>query len=89
MDNTHHRLKLITIYSMAALWLVLISAPAASGADKTPGDATPKEAHESYLGDGILKEGEDTEAELARAVQNPVADMISVPFQNNTNFNMS
>jgi hypothetical protein len=28
------------------------------------------------------------EGELAKAAQNPVADMISVPFQNNTNFNV-
>jgi hypothetical protein len=38
-------------------------------------------------GDGIIEPGEDATAELARAVQNPVASMISVPFQNNTNFN--
>ena len=89
MDKTHNRLKVIAVFRMAALWLVLalISAPTAAGADKAPGDEKHKEGHESYLGDGILKEGEDTEAELARAVQNPVADMISVPFQNNTNFN--
>lgn len=29
---------------------------------------------------------EQTEAELAKAAQNPVADMISLPFQSNTNF---
>jgi hypothetical protein len=28
------------------------------------------------------------EADLARATQNPVSDLISVPFQNNTNFNV-
>lgn len=37
-------------------------------------------------GDGIIDPGEDETAELARAVQNPVASLISVPFQNNTNF---
>jgi hypothetical protein len=31
---------------------------------------------------------ENTEADLAKAAQNPVADMISLPFQNNTNFNV-
>ena len=31
---------------------------------------------------------EESAADLARASQNPVADMISLPFQNNTNFNM-
>ncbi len=38
-------------------------------------------------GDGIIEAGEDATAELARAAQNPVASMISVPFQNNMNFN--
>jgi hypothetical protein len=35
---------------------------------------------------GQSEESRDTEA-LARASQNPIANMISVPFQNNTNFN--
>ena len=39
-------------------------------------------------GDGIIEAGEDETDELARAVQNPVASLISVPFQNNTNFNV-
>lgn len=30
-----------------------------------------------------------TAEELAKAVQNPVANLISVPFQNNTNFNLA
>lgn len=38
------------------------------------------------LGDGIIEPGEDSTEELARAVQNPVASLISLPFQNNTNF---
>jgi hypothetical protein len=38
-------------------------------------------------GDGIIEVGENETDELARAAQNPVASMISVPFQNNTNFN--
>ncbi len=38
-------------------------------------------------GDGIIEPGENETDELARAVQNPVASMISLPFQNNTNFN--
>lgn len=37
-------------------------------------------------GDGIIDPGKNEQAELARAVQNPVASLISVPFQNNTNF---
>lgn len=38
-------------------------------------------------GDGIVDPGEDETAELARAVQNPIASLISLPFQNNTDFN--
>ena len=38
-------------------------------------------------GDGIIEPGENETAELARAAQNPLASMISLPFQNNTNFN--
>ena len=38
--------------------------------------------------DGHLDPGENEVAELARSAQNPLADMISVPFQNNTNFNV-
>ena len=37
-------------------------------------------------GDGIIEASEDETEELARAVQNPVASLISLPFQNNTNF---
>ena len=42
---------------------------------------------ENEDGDGIIEPGENETDELARAVQNPVASLISVPFQNNTNFN--
>jgi len=41
---------------------------------------------ESTRGDGIIDPGEDESAELARAVQNPLASLISVPFQYNTTF---
>jgi hypothetical protein len=77
------------MYRMAALWmaLLLVGAPMAARADKAPGYEKYKEGYEGFVGDGILKGGEDEEAELARAVQNPVADMISLPFQNSTNFN--
>ena len=36
-----------------------------------------------YDGDGIVDE-----ADLARAAQNPIADLISLPFQNNANFDV-
>ena len=37
-------------------------------------------------GDGVIEPGENKREELARASQNPMANMISVPIQNNTNF---
>ncbi len=46
----------------------------------------PQHSIAQQTGDGIIEPGEDETAELARAAQNPVANMISVPFQNNTNF---
>ena len=33
-------------------------------------------------------QGDQEEGDLAKATQNPVADLISVPFQNNTNYNI-
>jgi hypothetical protein len=43
-------------------------------------------AQDTADGDGIFEPGENPEEELAKAAQNPVADLISLPFQNNTNF---
>ena len=37
-------------------------------------------------GDGVIESGEEETGELARSAQNPVANLISVPFQNNTSF---
>jgi hypothetical protein len=37
-------------------------------------------------GDGIIEPGENETAELARAAQNPIANMISLPLQNNTSY---
>jgi len=52
-----------------------------------PSLAEEEGGYKGYLGDGKIQAGEDETAELARAVQNPIADLISLPFQNNTNFN--
>jgi hypothetical protein len=43
-------------------------------------------AQDTADGGGIIEAGENLEEELAKAAQNPVADLISLPFQNNTNF---
>ena len=48
--------------------------------------ASASEASGSEDGDGIIEPGEDEIAELARATQNPVADLISLPFQYNVFF---
>lgn len=37
--------------------------------------------------DDTVQPAQDRAAELAKAAQNPIADLISLPFQNNTNFN--
>jgi hypothetical protein len=73
--------------SMLRIALVLITLSLFGATTNTPVCAADEKARYGYLGDGIIQEGDDATAELARAAQNPVADMISLPFQNNTNFN--
>ncbi|BDG70457.1 hypothetical protein [Roseomonas fluvialis] len=61
-----------------AAFAVAILAFAAAGsapAQATPGAEVRPDATQSAM------------ADLARAAQNPVADLISLPFQNDTNFN--
>jgi hypothetical protein len=38
-------------------------------------------AQNTAEGDGIIESGENPQEELAKAAQNPVADLISLPFQ--------
>ncbi len=40
----------------------------------------------AYQGDGVIESGETGSEELRRAAQNPMANLISFPIQNNTNF---
>ena len=49
--------------------------------------AITPEVFTAQKGDGLIEPGNDKIAELARAAHNPVASMISLPFQNNTDFN--
>ena len=37
-------------------------------------------------GDGVVESGENDDEELRKAAQNPMADLMSFPIQNNTNF---
>lgn len=43
--------------------------------------------HDVAFGYDVPEPGEDLAYDLAQAAQNPVANVISLPFQNNTNFN--
>ena len=40
----------------------------------------------AYQGDGVVESGEGSNEELRKASQNPMANLISFPIQNNTNF---
>lgn len=44
-----------------------------------PSDPTPNS--------GITNQGSESATDLAKKLQNPIGDLISIPFQNNTNFN--
>jgi hypothetical protein len=72
----------IVQYLVTSFLLIVIPTPSAQGQQQenqarqpdkqAPADQSPSE--------------EDQAKELAKAVQNPVASLISVPLQNNTNF---
>ena len=71
----------IAVFTIFALLFLGTVAPFSIQAEE-PGSANYVKAD----GDGIIEPGEGSTEELARAAQNPVASMISLPFQNNTNF---
>jgi hypothetical protein len=52
-----------------------------------PAMAQTKSSDEVKLEDKAKKPAMESEEELAKASQNPVANMVSIPIQNNTNFN--
>ena len=54
--------------------VVLVFAPLGIHAANPPGYEHYPEGDLGYLGDGIVSDSENATAELARAVQNPVAD---------------
>ena len=49
--------------------LVLMASPIAVSAEKEPGYEKYREGHEGYQSDGIIKEGENETAELARTAR--------------------
>jgi hypothetical protein len=84
MHNGRQKSTCVVIVVFAIFTLLLIGSfsPSSIQAEE-PGSAPYVKAN----GNGIIEPGEDAQEELARAAQNPVASMISLPFQNNTNFN--
>lgn len=73
----------ITVFTLFTLLFLGGVAPPYTLAEES-GDNSWSEAD----GDGIIEHGEDATEELAKAAQNPIASLISLPFQNNTNFNL-
>ena len=74
------------ITGAAVCLLMWVLAPCAAVlAQQAPEDESAL-AMQTQRGDGVIEEGEDEVAELARAVQNPIANLISFPIQNNTTF---
>ena len=69
-------------FALFAISLILAVIPSALA-----GAVGSTDSAEAYDGDGIIEPGENETQELARAAQNPVASMVSLPLQNNTNFN--
>ena len=68
--------------ALAAAFLILLHG--ASAAEHRKVDANGTATEES----GETEAGGDQAAELAKQLQNPVASLISVPFQNNFDFNL-
>lgn len=58
---------------LAVVWLSLLAVPRQSAAEAQQGDQPDEDKQH---------------AALAKAVQNPIADLISVPFQNNASYNI-
>src|SRR5271154_6277044 len=66
---------------MASRWLLLVLLLATPVLAQTP-EATESKAPGPEAADDVPSKSED----LAKKSQNPVADLITVPFQSNTNF---
>jgi hypothetical protein len=80
-DRSKNRYVDVAVFTTFTLLLLGSFAPSTAQAEES-GSAPYVKAN----GNGIIEPGENETEELARAAQNPVASMISLPFQNNTNF---
>lgn len=84
MFRIERRLALITV---VGLLIVISRLASAQSAQETQSSPAQKEPTKQAPADQSGSEEEQTKA-LAKAVQNPVASLISVPLQNNTNFDI-
>ena len=81
--------KLLAFTAVAA-WLIVISSLATAQSTTQPSESSSRgkqAAADQSAPDQSASEEEQAKA-LAKAVQNPVASLISVPLQNNTNFDI-
>ncbi len=78
--NLRARGPWISVAAVVALLIMASSLLAAEDVDQ--------KTDEELLEIGQNPESDDTEGELARAAQNPIASMISLPLQNNMSFNV-
>ena len=77
--------------ALSLLTVAFAMAVSASVYAQQPGPAPAAPAEGPAPAAPAVHEGDDTAGksttELAKEIQNPIADLISFPFQNNTNFN--
>ncbi len=77
-------------FTAVAAWLIVISSLATAQSTTQQNESTSRDkqaATDQKTPDQSASEEEQAK-ELAKAVQNPVASLISVPLQNNTNFDI-
>lgn len=68
------------------IWLTGVVMVLGPQAQAQNAEGTNLEQEETASGEGIVQGGGNSEEDLAKASQNPVADLVSLPLQNNTNF---
>src|SRR5687767_7366522 len=84
------RMTRVALAIVSVLAFVSLPAPADGAAAADPGDETPPPSADSAEADAAAKNGGGAAdpGELAKQVQNPIANLISVPFQENLDYNI-
>jgi hypothetical protein len=80
MTSKRPRAEIHAIWSVLLVFAIRLSAPATANAQQPPPTEEPAAMHRSTASSDA--------SNLAEKLQNPIADLISLPFQNNTNFNV-